>query len=122
MRQKKRVNMEYISDFLQVITAASIFTVWILRYDNIVKEFEFFGYSALLRNVVGALKITLSLLLIVGIWFPIFALWSSVVMAILMICAQVSHIKSKNPLSKLYPSFVLLCFSVIILSIQANII
>ena len=50
--------MENISLAFQLIVAVSVLIVWIFRFDNIVIEFKHYGYSDLLRNFVGASKIS----------------------------------------------------------------
>ena len=52
----------------QIIISISILIVWVFRYDNIVLEFEQYGLSSLLRNIVGASKISLATILVMGIW------------------------------------------------------
>ena len=54
----------------QIVIAVSVYYVWIFRYFNVIKEFEQFGLSDVTRNFVGAAKISMSALLLVGIWFP----------------------------------------------------
>ena len=56
--------MENISLAFQLIVAVSVLIVWIFRFDNIVIEFKHYGYSDLLRNFVGASKISTSAFLI----------------------------------------------------------
>ena len=90
--------MEKIAIFCQIIIAVSVINVWVFRYDNIVEEFVQYGLSNLIRNIVGATKISLSTLLIVGIFYEKVVLASSLLMAFLMICAQIAHISVKNPL------------------------
>ena len=78
--------MEKIAIFCQIIIAVSVINVWVFRYDNIVEEFVQYGLSNLIRNIVGATKISLSTLLIVGIFYEKVVLASSLLMAFLMIC------------------------------------
>ena len=52
--------MEQISLIFQLIVAVSVLYIWIFRYDNIVVEFKHYGYSDLVRNFVGASKISIS--------------------------------------------------------------
>ncbi|AMS27934.1 hypothetical protein AEM51_13865 [Bacteroidetes bacterium UKL13-3] len=92
----------------QIIVAASVAYVWIFRYDTITAEFKQFGLSDLTRTFVGALKIALSTLLLVGIWYPTLVLITSVLMGILMLAAQYFHFKIKNPFTKHFPSLFLL--------------
>jgi hypothetical protein len=106
--------MNTISNCAQIIIAFAIAYVWIIRYDNIVKEFKQYGISDLLRNVVGAAKIALSTLLIAGIWYPALVLIPALLMAGLMVCAQIAHFKVKNPVQKFVPSFFLLLLSLFV--------
>ena len=103
-----------LSVVFQLIVALSVFFVWTLRYDNVVKEFKEFGYSDLLRNFVGVFKISSSVLLLVGIWYSDLTLIGSISMAFFMLCAQISHIKLKNPFYKLLPSLIFLLMSLYI--------
>ena len=106
--------MENISILAQLVVSISVIIVWVFRYENIVAEFKYYGLSTLVRNCVGATKIALATLLILGIWYPEFLMPSSLLMASLMIGAQYFHMKVKNPLIKFIPSFVLLLLCVFI--------
>tara|TARA_B100000780_G_scaffold213220_1_gene152780 strand:- start:2945 stop:3292 length:348 start_codon:yes stop_codon:yes gene_type:complete len=106
--------LEMFSVLAQLIVAISIIIVWVFRFDNIVTEFKHYGLSDLLRNIVGASKISLATLLIVGIFYSEVLLLSSLLMSFLMVCAQYAHIKVKNPWIKFVPSFVLLILSLFI--------
>jgi hypothetical protein len=114
--------MENLVIIAQLVLALSVAYVWIFRFDNIVLEFKQYGLSDLTRNLVGASKIALATLLIAGIWYPNPVLYSSLVMAFLMICAQLAHFKVKNPLSKHIPSLILLIISLFIAGVYAEII
>ncbi|MDA0757176.1 MAG: DoxX family protein [Bacteroidetes bacterium] len=108
--------MENIAILAQLIVSISVIIVWVFRFDNIVEEFKHYGISDLLRNIVGASKISLATILIVGTYYQMNDLLvaTSLIMAFLMICAQYFHIKAKNPWSKFVPSFVLLVLSLFI--------
>lgn len=99
---------------LQLIVAVSVIYVWIFRMHNIIKEFKQFGLSDLTRSAVGATKIALSTLLIVGVWYPSLVLIPSVIMGLIMIAAQYFHFKISNPFLKHLPSFILLVLCIII--------
>jgi hypothetical protein len=73
-----------------------------------VKEFEEFGLSDLTRNFVGASKISIAALLIVGVWQSSYVFISSILMGLFMVAAQYFHFKVKNPFIKHLPSLVLL--------------
>jgi len=98
----------------QIIVAGSVIYVWIFRMDNIIKEFKQFGLSELTRSFVGATKIALSTLLIVGIWYSPLVLVSSIIMGLIMVAAQYFHFKIKNPFIKHLPSLLLLILCVFI--------
>ncbi len=99
---------------LQALVAASIFFVWVVRYENIIQEFKHFGLSDGLRDLVGILKLTFSLLLLVGIERPSLAVAGSLGISVLMVCAFVTHLRVKNPASKMLPSLALLLLSLLI--------
>ena len=99
---------------LQALVAASIFFVWVVRYDNIVREFKAFGLPDWLRDMVGILKLTFSLLLIIGIERPVFAVVGAAGIAALMGAAIATHLRVKNPVFKMLPSLTLLLLSLAI--------
>jgi hypothetical protein len=106
--------METIIDLLQAVVALSVAFVWIFRFHNVITEFQQFGLSDVTRNFVGASKIALATLLIVGIWYPALVLPSAVLMGLFMVSAQYFHYKVSNPFMKHLPSLVLLILCVII--------
>ena len=103
--------MENLLNLSQIIVAVSVVYVWTFRFHNVLKEFEQFGLSDLTRNIIGATKISLATLLVVGIWHPSIVLIPSILMSILMIGAQYFHFKISNPFIKHLPSLILLFLS-----------
>ncbi|QNP52862.1 DoxX family protein [Hymenobacter qilianensis] len=106
----------------QIIVALSIIVVWVFRFDNIVKEFKQYGLPDLVRTIVGATKIALATLLIAGIWCPSLVVIPALLMAFLMLCAQVAHIKVRNPWHKYLPSLFLLFLSLFIAAAYTGVI
>ena len=106
--------MEYLSQICQITVAISVLFVWVFRFHNVVKEFKQFGLSDVTRNLVGASKIALSTLLIVGIWDTNLVLIPSILMGFFMIGAQYFHFKVKNSFIKHLPSLFLLILSAFI--------
>ena len=106
--------MEYLSQICQITVAISVLFVWVFRFHNVLKEFKQFGLSDVTRNLVGASKIALSTLLIVGIWDTNLVLIPSIFMSFFMISAQYFHFKVKNSLIKHLPSLFLLILSAFI--------
>ena len=99
-----------------IIISFSIVVVWVFRHENIVLEFKQYGLSNLLRNIVGALKISLATILVLGIWYHEFFFLSSLMMAFLMLCAQFFHFKAKNNWIKFLPSLSLFILCIFIAS------
>ena len=114
--------MNTLSNCAQIVIALSIAFVWIVRYDNIVKEFNQYGIPNLLRNLTGAAKIALSTLLVAGIWYPALIFIPALLMAVLMICAQIAHVKVSNPMIKFVPSLLLLILSLFVAGIHSGLI
>ena len=110
--------MDKIALASQLIVAFSVLFVWVFRFDNIVKEFKQYGLSDLIRNSVGASKISLSALLIAGVFYPGLVVLSSLSMAFFMFCAQLAHIKVRNPLIKFIPSLLFLVLSLFIAAVN----
>jgi len=107
--------MEELITIAQLIIAISAYYVWVFRFHNVIKEFEAFGLSDVIRNIVGASKISIATLLIVGIWHSSFILISSVLMGLFMIGAQYFHFKVKNPFIKHLPSLILLILCIFLM-------
>lgn len=107
--------MEYVITVLQIVVASSVAFVWIFRYHNVVAEFKQFGISDVVRNAVGASKIALATMLVVGIWFPGLVPLGAAGMAAFMLAAQFFHFQAGNPFIKKLPSLILLVLCVFIL-------
>ncbi len=106
--------MKDLTIFLQAFVAASIFFVWVVRYDNIIEEFKHYAIPSWLRDLVGIVKLTLSLLLLIGIEKNRFALAGGLGIAALMSYAFFIHLRVKNPLVKMIPCLTLLTLSAVI--------
>jgi hypothetical protein len=112
--------MENLVQLAQMTVAISVAYVWVFRFHNVLKEFNQFGLSDLTRNLIGATKISLATLLVVGVWHSSLVLIPSGLMGLLMIGAQYFHFKVKNSFVKRLPSLILLilCAFIALLSIQ----
>ena len=102
--------METLQLVLQSAVAISVVYVWVFRYHNVLKEFEQFGLGDITRNLVGATKISLATLLVVGIWYESLIFIPAILMGLFMVSAQYFHFKMKNPFIQKLPSLVLLIF------------
>ena len=110
--------MQDLKILLQALVATSIFFVWVVRYDNIMQEFKQYGLPDWLRDLVGILKLTFALLLLLGIQRAPLAMIGSLGIAGLMGCAFAVHLRVKNPVFKILPSLTLLALSLIIAAIN----
>lgn len=106
--------MRTLTISLQALVAVSIFFVWVVRYDNVVEEFKLYRLPDWLRDLVGVLKLTFSLMLLLGIERPPLALAGSLGIALLMVSAFFTHVRVKNPFFKMLPSLTLLVVSLVI--------
>ncbi|MDC0255569.1 DoxX family protein [Bacteriovoracales bacterium] len=100
-----------ILEVLKVLTLASVVFVWFIRYENIVHEFKKYGYSDKLRDFVGILK--LSSVILIQSSNPLVFKFGSATLGFLMLAAVITHIKTKNPLIEMIPSFTLMVFSIL---------
>ena len=105
----------FLIEVLQIITASSILFVWVVRYDNIISEFQQYQLPVWLRDMVGILKLSFAIMLLVGIFNDNLKLLGSSGLIILMLAALLTHVRVKNPFYKALPSLTLLTFSTIIL-------
>jgi uncharacterized membrane protein YphA (DoxX/SURF4 family) len=107
---------------LQVIIAAGLLNVWLLRSKSatayrggqarsLQDEFAAYGLPVWFFYLVGVLKIGSAILLIVGLWVPAVVLPSVAVIAVLMIGALAMHLKVKDPPLKSLPAFLMLLMS-----------
>ena len=106
--------MQNLAVFLQALVCASVFFVWVVRYENIIAEFRHFKYPDWLRDCVGILKLTFSILLLIGIAKQSFALIGGIGITFLMVAAFFTHLRVKNPLLMMLPSLALMILSLLI--------
>ena len=100
--------MEYFVTVSQIVVACSVAFVWVFRYPNVVAEFKQFGLDDVVRNAVGASKIALATMLVVGFWYAPVVHLAAVGMGVFMLAAQYFHFKVGNPFIKKLPSLILL--------------
>ena len=108
----------FLIEVLQIITASSILFVWVVRYENIITEFQQYQLPVWLRDMVGILKLSFSIMLLAGIYDEKYKYLGSSGLILLMLAALLTHVKMKNSFYKALPSLTLLVFSTIILMSQ----
>jgi hypothetical protein len=98
----------------QVVIAVSVLFVWVVRLPNVEREFVEYGLPDVVRNLVGASKISAAALLLAGLQYPGLVFPAAVVMSGFMLAAQLFHAKVRHPWSKYAASFVLLLLSLFV--------
>tara|TARA_S200000501_G_scaffold375682_1_gene428338 strand:- start:1746 stop:2087 length:342 start_codon:yes stop_codon:yes gene_type:complete len=97
----------------KVFLSVSLFYVWVVRYENIKKEFLDYMLPTWLRDLVGILKLSFSVMILSSdrdlVWV------GSMGIIILMIGAIATHLRVGNPFPKMIPAFTLsfLCVMII---------
>jgi hypothetical protein len=120
--------LEWIKIGIQVVIAASIFNVWLIRFrkptnwrggtaKSMKEEFKAYGLPLWFMKLIGFLKLTLASLLIAGIFVPVLIKPAAIGMAVLMLGAVTMHIKVKDPVVKSFPAFSFLVLSLILILI-----
>jgi len=117
--------MEYATIAFKIIVSLSLLNVWLIQNkkptkwrggdaQNILEEFKAYGLPVWSCYVVGFLKVTLALLLIVSIWFPLLENPAALGLAILLLGSIIMHIKISDPLLKSFPAFLffVLCIAI----------
>jgi hypothetical protein len=102
-----------IIEILKIIIFTSVLFVWCVRYQNIIEEFKKYGYPTWLRDLVGILKISFVIMIISK--EIILTQIGATGIIILMIAALSTHLRIKNKIALMLPSFVLMSSSIIIL-------
>ena len=98
---------------LKVISSVAIFFVWVVRYDNIKKEFVEYNLPSWVRDLVGILKLSFAMMLqfsneeVVKI--------GALGISVLMLGAVVTHLRLKSNFRRYIASVAMLSISVFIL-------
>ncbi len=120
--------MKFVVVASQLVIALGLLNVWLLRTGkptpwrggkakNMREEFAAYGLPPWFMWVIGFLKVTLAILLIVGLWVTSITKPAAVGVAALMLGAIAMHFKTGDPLKKSLPAITLfvLCLIVAIL-------
>ena len=105
-------NMDVAISALKIIAAVSVYFVWVVRYENIKKEFKSYKLPKMFRDFIGILKISFTVMLqfednnliIIG----------SLGIIVLMLGAVATHVRMKNPARDMLPAITMLSIGLII--------
>ena len=109
----------------QMVIGLGLLNVWLLRSrnptpyrggdaTNMVEEFAAYGLPAWMMWLTAALKVSLAVLLIAGVWIPATTQPAAALLAVLMFAAVIAHLKVGDPVKKFLPaaSLLVLCLTV----------
>ncbi len=113
----------YIINALQIILALGLINVWLVRFRkptkyrgkgaaNMEQEFRAYGLPTWFMYLIGAAKMVIAVLLIIGLWIPAVVLPAAAVLAVLMVGAVSMHIKVRDACIRMVPALAMLAMSV----------
>jgi hypothetical protein len=113
----------YIVYALQLIIAIGLINVWVVRFNkptqyrgrgasNMTDEFAAYGLPKWFMYLVGAGKIFIAALMIIGFWVPMVVCPASALLVLLMIGAVAMHIKVRDPFIRMVPALLMLAMAV----------
>lgn len=119
--------MELLLRIFQLIIGLGLLNVWLLRTDkatewrggdskNMREEFAVYGLSPAIMKLIGFLKVSLGLCLILGLWLPSLTQPAAIAVAVLMSGAVAMHVKVKDPLRSSIPALTLLVLAIVVAS------
>jgi hypothetical protein len=107
--------MLVLSTLSQIAVSLSILIIWIFRFNNVERDFRDFKLNDIVRNIVGVAKTSLSIILLIGIWYQEMIVVTYSLLAIFMIFAQYYHYTIRNSWRKHLPSLILLTLCIFII-------
>ncbi len=117
--------MSQISKILSAVVSFTIINVWLFRSNkstlyrggnasNLYEEFQVYGLSDYFL-IIGIIKVSLAILLLVGVFYKKLTLFSSSGIAIMMLAAAYFHFSVGDELIKALPSSAMLLSCIIII-------
>lgn len=115
--------MNFITVILQLLVAFGLLNVWVIRSNlvtpyrgsnscSLKSEFAAYGLPLWSFYVVGFIKISAALLLLLGLWIPFLVFPSALVVSLMMLGAVYMHIKVRDPFKKVLPALIMLLLSI----------
>lgn len=119
--------MELLLRIFQLVIGLGLLNVWLLRTNkatawrggdskNMREEFAVYGLSPAIMKLIGFLKVSLGLCLILGLWLTYLTQPAAIAVAALMAGAVAMHIKVKDPLRSSIPALTLLVLAIVVAS------
>ena len=107
------VSLDILIELIKVISSVAIFFVWVVRYENIRKEFEDYNLPTWLRDLTGILKLSFAWMLHFS--DPIIVVAGSSGITLLMLSAVITHVRLKSNFRDYIASVTMLLLSITLL-------
>ena len=107
------ISVDILFTVCKVLLSVSLFYVWVVRYENIKKEFKTYKLPKMFRDLIGILKISFTVMLQFENNNLVFI--GSLGIVALMLGAVGTHLKMKNPTRDMLPAITMLSIGLIIL-------
>ena len=107
------VSLDILIELIKVVSSVAIFFVWVVRYENIRKEFDDYNLPTWLRDLTGILKLSFAWMLHSSDSNVVIAGSSGI--TLLMLAAVVTHVRLKSTFRRYIASVTMLLLSVTIL-------
>ena len=121
--------MKYIKQILVLFVSITVLNVWLIRFNNatifrggdaanMLEEFIVYGFDKSFLYLIGALKISAALGLIIGLFYKKLIVPCALIIGVLMVGAVVMHFRVSDEIHKFFPAGLLLlcCLSIIFIS------
>ena len=107
------VSLDILIELIKIVSSVAIFFVWVVRYENIRKEFNEYNLPTWLRDLTGILKLSFAWMLHFS--DPRIVLAGSSGITLLMLAAVVTHVRLKSTFRRYIASVTMLLLSITIL-------
>ncbi|MBK86775.1 MAG: hypothetical protein CMC86_06215 [Flavobacteriaceae bacterium] len=121
--------MKYIKQILVLFVSITVLNVWLIRFNNatifrggdaanMLEEFIVYGFDKPFLYLIGALKISAALGLLVGLFYKKLIVPCALIIGVLMVGAVVMHFRVSDEIHKFLPAGLMLlcCLSIIFIS------
>lgn len=115
--------MKYIKQILVLFVSITVLNVWLIRFNNatiyrggdaanMLEEFIVYGFDKSFLYLIGALKISAALGLIIGLFYKKLIVPCALIIGVLMVGAVVMHFRVSDEIHKFIPAGLMLLCSV----------
>jgi|TARA_R110002033_G_scaffold26865_2_gene61518 hypothetical protein len=113
----------YFTVAAKIIIFMSIINVWFIRFNkptpwrggdskSMKEEFEIYRLSPAIMYIIGTIKVSLAVMLLISIWIKDLSTPAAGAMGIFMLGAIAMHFKADDPSIKSFPALILFLLSI----------